>query len=142
MSKIKSIYIIGSLRNPMVNDVANKLREAGYEGFDDWYSPGPNADDHWRDYTLQRGQTYKEALNSYSAKHVFEFDKFHIDRCDAGLLVQPAGRSGHLELGYMIGKGKPGYILLDNNNPRYDIMLQFSTGIFENLDDFIKEIQK
>jgi len=48
--KIKSIYIIGSLRNPEIPKFANELQAQGFEAFADWYSPGPQADDFWRDY--------------------------------------------------------------------------------------------
>jgi nucleoside 2-deoxyribosyltransferase len=145
VKKINSIYIIGSLRNDKIVDVANKIRETGIEAFDDWFSPGPEADDFWKKYAEKRGQTYREALNGYAAKHVFEFDKGHIDRCDCALLVQPAGKSGHLELGYVLGKSKPGFILLDQENPRWDVMLQFATGIYDSMDDFLdmlKEVNK
>ena len=37
---MKSIYIIGSLRNKNIPLIGNKLREAGFEVFDDWFSPG------------------------------------------------------------------------------------------------------
>lgn len=137
---IKSLYIIGSLRNEKIVEVANTIRSWGIEAFDDWFSPGPEADDFWKKYAEKRGLTYKEALEGHAAKHVFEFDKYHIDRCDAALLVQPAGKSGHLELGYVLGQGKPGFILLDQENIRWDVMLQFATGIFDTLDDFKEAI--
>jgi nucleoside 2-deoxyribosyltransferase len=136
---IKSVYIIGSLRNEQVVKVGNKLREAGIEGFDDWSSPGPEADDYWRKYSEARGQTYKEALNSWAAKHVFEFDKHHLDRCDAAILVCPAGKSCHLELGYMVGRGKPTWVLMDDPE-RWDVMYQFATGISYDVDEIVKEV--
>ena len=39
------LYVIGSLRNPAVPQVAKRLREAGFLVFDDWYAAGPEADD-------------------------------------------------------------------------------------------------
>jgi len=57
-----------------------------------------------------------------------------------GVLVLPAGKSGHLELGYMIGQGKPGYILLDGEPERFDVMYNFATGVFTNLSDLLKVI--
>ena len=137
---IKSIYLIASLRNPEVVKIGNKIRELGIEAFDDWSSPGPEADDYWKSYSETRGQTYKEALNSWSAKHVFEFDKHHLDRCDSALLILPAGRSCGIEFGYTIGKGKRGWVLLDRPD-RWDIMLQFATGIYDNIDDFIEMLK-
>ncbi len=132
---IKSIYVIGSLRNPEVTDVGNDLRDLGLDVFDDWMAAGPEADDYWKTYETKRGHSYKEALDGYAAQHVFNFDKHHLDRCDAVILVLPAGRSGHLELGYAIGSGKPGFILLDQDykdEGRFDVMYNFATEVFEN----------
>lgn len=123
---MKAIYIIGSLRNrELVIEVGNKLRAIGIEGFDDWISPGPEADDKWKEYEEARGHTYLEALNGWAAKHVFEFDHFHLNRCDGAILLPPAGKSCHLEFGYMVGTGKPGWVLLDNPE-RWDVMYQFA----------------
>lgn len=108
--------------------------------FDDWYSPGANTDDEWQRYELARGRTFREALQGYHAHHVFEFDKYHLDKADAVVLVAPAGKSAHLELGYVIGKGKPGYILMDGEPDRYDIMYSFATGIFLSVEELMEEL--
>ena len=89
------------------------LRSAGFDAFDDWHGAGPEADDEWKRYEQERGRNYLEAIDGYHAWHVFGFDKHHLDTSDLGLLVLPAGRTGHMELGYLIGQGKPGYILID-----------------------------
>ena len=44
------IYLIGSLRNAKIAEIANKLRSAGHEVFDDWFGAGPEADDFWQKY--------------------------------------------------------------------------------------------
>lgn len=134
------IYLIGSLRNPIVADVAKALRDKGYEVFDEWRAAGPDADDHWRDYEKARGHDYATALKGYPALHVFGFDKAHIDRADVGVLVLPAGKSAHLELGYMIGQHKPGFILLDQDPERFDVMYLFSTAVCRNLDELTTEM--
>ena len=139
---IKSIYIIGSLRNPEIPKFANELQEQGYEAFADWFASGEAADDKWRDYSKARGLSYKQALDSYAAKHVFEFDKSHLDRCDAAVFLMPGGKSCHLELGYTIGRGKPGYILFDSEPERYDVMVQFATGVFFSKEDLFYELRK
>lgn len=139
---MKSIYVIGSLRNPAIPKLGNKLRFAGFDVFDSWYAPGPRADDFWRDYTKIRGLNYKEALQDWSAKHVFEFDKFHLDRCDIAVMLMPGGKSAHLELGYMIGKGKKGFILFDKEPKRYDVMVQFATDIFFKEVDLIHALRR
>lgn len=135
---MKSIYIIGSLRNEKVLEADKILTDLGLETFSDWYSAGPEADDYLRDYYRAKGMSYSEALNSYAAKHIFEFDKKHLDRCDSALLVYPAGRSAHLELGYVCGLRKPAYVLMDGEPERYDLMLQFATKIFMNNEEMIE----
>lgn len=125
----KSVYLIGSLRNDYVPTVAHGLRLAGWDVFDDWYAAGPRADDHWQEYEQERGHTFIEALDGHAARHVHEYDKSHLDRCDIGVLVLPAGKSGHLELGYMAGQGKPVFILLDKEPERYDVMYRFATVV-------------
>jgi hypothetical protein len=135
------VYLIGSLRNPKVPEIAQKLREHDLEVFDDWFAAGPEADDKWREYEKSRGHSYLEALDGLAADHVFNFDKSHLDSSDAVVLVLPAGKSGHLELGYAIGTGKPGYILIDDPE-RWDVMYRFATKVFDKVDELIQEFTK
>lgn len=137
-----SIYLIGSLRNPAIPTFGVALRNEGYDVFDDWHAAGPTADDEWRRYETDRGRTYREALEGYAARHVFKFDLTHLDRADAGVLVLPAGKSGHLEFGYIIGQGKPGFVLLDPTVDRWDVMYQFATCIVGSLDELITNLRK
>lgn len=124
--KEPQIYLIGSLRNEKIPHIAKELRKLGFKVFDDWFSPGPEADEFWRKYEKVRGSTYREALTNYAGTHVFEFDHHHVDKSDIGLLIMPAGKSGHLELGYMIGQGKPCFIYFEKEPERWDVMYQFA----------------
>lgn len=133
--------MIGSLRNPEVPKLSQKLRELGYDVFDSWFAAGPIADDSWRDYEKFKGLTYTEALASYAARHVFDFDKYHLDRCDMGILHMPAGRSGHLELGYLIGQGKPGFVYFDQEPERWDVMYLFAKAVVFNEQELIKALE-
>ncbi len=135
------IYLIGSLRNPQTPEIAKEIRRLGFNVFDDWYAAGPEADDKWRDYEIGRGHSYREGLQGYAADHVYQFDKKHLDDCDIAILLMPAGKSAHLELGYIIGKGKIGYILPDNPE-RWDVMYLFAKGVFNNLKELKTELQK
>jgi len=139
---MKTIYLIGSLRNELIPTLGNQLRNEGFDVFDDWYSVGPRADDHWKEYSVARGQTYKKALNSYAAQHVYEFDRFHLDRSDIGVMVHPAGKSCHLEVGYMSGQGKPTFIYWPDGEPsdRWDVMVQFTTPVF-SYDKLVEGLQ-
>lgn len=136
----RGIYLIGSLRNPWVPIVAEALREDGHEVFDDWYSAGPKADDYWQEHQQYKGLSYGEALKGYAARNVYEFDKTHLDRCAAAVLVMPAGRSGHMELGYMLGRGKKGYVLFDAEPERWDVMYQLANGVFFRIEELRKEL--
>jgi len=135
-----SIYLIGSLRNEGVPVVANELRRFGFDVFDDWYAAGPEADDYWKAYEVGRGRALPEALKGYAARHVFEFDKHHLERCDIAILLMPAGKSGHLELGYAAGLGKTCYVCLDGDPERYDVMYGFCTDVFENQAEMFKAL--
>jgi len=131
-NKPRVIYVIGSLRNKNIPIIANKLRQSlpGVEVFDSWYAPGPHADDYLRDYCKGKGFNYKQTLNDWAATHIFAFDKKHIMRATDVVMVMPAGKSGHLEFGWSLGKGKRGYVLFDSEPKRVDIMYQFSTDVF------------
>lgn len=132
-----NLYLIGSLRQQHVPDVGNALRQAGHEVYDDWFAGGREADDEWMRYEKRRGRSFQEALEGWAAKQVFTWDYEHLQRADAGVLVLPAGRSAHLELGWMIGRGKPGYILLDKEPDRFDVMYRFATRVCVNLEELI-----
>ena len=132
------IYLIGSLRNPRVPEVGDALRAEGWDVFDDWYAAGPEADDYWQKYSQERGQSYTQALEDYAAQHTFEFDKRHLDLAHIGVLVLPAGKSGHLELGYLAGQAKPTYVLMEEEPERWDVMLNFATAVCPSLDELVE----
>ncbi len=136
------IYVMGSLRQRRPRDVAHQLREAGHEVFDDWHACGHEADDIWRDYEIERGRSHREALAGPFATHAFEFDKKHIEASDIGVLVLPAGKSGHLELGHFIWTpGKHGYILMDGEPERFDLMYKFAHGIFYSVEELLEVLR-
>lgn len=140
----RRIYVIGSLRNPHVPNVADYLRtyNNAWEVFDDWYAAGPKADDHWKEYEQgARRRSYREALAGRAATNTFRYDKANLDRCDMAVLVLPAGRSGHLELGYFIGTGKPGFILLDDPD-RWDVMYKFATDVCEDMPELVSALNR
>lgn len=134
------IYLIGSLRNSKIPEFAEELRAKGFEVFDDWYAAGPEADDYWQRYEQGRGRTYKEALAGLAAGHVFDFDRKHLFAADTGILMLPAGKSGHIELGIMVGQKKRTYILLDGEPERFDVMYRFTTGVFTDKGALLEEL--
>lgn len=139
---MRSIYIIGSMRNPRVPEIAQALRVIGWDAFDDWYSSGPESDDRWQAYEAARGRSYRAAAAGHHARNVFNFDKRNLDRCDCALLVMHAGSSGHTEFGYTVGRGKPAYILLDGEPKRYEIMPpNFATDVFVSVEEMLEALR-
>lgn len=140
---MKSVYLIGSLRNPAIPVLGKELREIGVEVFDDWFAAGPIADDSWQEYEKAKGVSYDAALNGFAAQHVFAFDLHHLNRVDAVILVLPAGKSGHLELGYARGIGKKCFILFDKEPERWDVMYNFANGgVFFDKEKLKEELKK
>lgn len=135
------LYVIGSLGNPKIPSIAQRFRDDGHDVYDEWHCPGPEADQHWQEYCKNRGLTYEQALDGWHGKQVYEIDKFHLDRADAAVLVYPAGRSGHLEAGYLIGKGKPVYLLLNGQPDRYDIMTRMLTKVTCEIEEIAGWLQ-
>ena len=139
-SRMKAIYLIGSLRNPEIPKIGQDLRQIGFDVFDDWFAGGKIADDSWRDYEMARGRTYQEALSGYAARHVFGFDLSHIRRCDIGVLILPAGKSAHIEFGW-ISKDQSTYVLMDKPD-RWDVMYQFATGVAFSMNELTEMLKK
>lgn len=134
------VYLVGSLRNSEVPELAVFLRNATeWNVFDDWFAAGPEADDHWKTYERHRGRTYEEALKGAAAKNVFNFDRQHISESSHVLLVMPAGKSGHMEVAWAAGIGKKTAILLESNtDDRWDVMYQFVDRVFRTREDVVK----
>jgi len=141
-TKNKKIYLMGALANSNIPFIGNKFRKLGFEVYDDWWAPGPLADSYLKHYAKIRGLGYKETLHTHAAKHIYEFDKGLMDKADICVLVMNAGKSAHLEFGYFRGCNKPGYVLFDKEPSKIDIMYQFATDIFFNINDLIKELSK
>ena len=139
--KPKRIYLIGSLRNAKVAELGNLLRKEGFDIFDDWHAAGPEADDFWQKYEIAKGNNFRQALAGAAAQNVFAFDKRNLDASDAVVMVMPAGKSGHLELGYMAGKGKKTCIFMNGEPERFDVMYLFADYIALNESEVIEWVK-
>lgn len=137
----KKLYLIGSLRNERVPALAETLRSKlpEVEVFDDWYAAGPEADDRWKEYELGRGREYSSALSGYAARHVFDFDRHHLDTSSHAILVLPAGKSGHMEIMYSkyhVGS-KTAILLEPDFDGRFDVMYQFVDNVLEKDEEIV-----
>lgn len=137
------VYLVGSLRNPRVPEIAHSLRNVGFDVYDDWYAVGPKADDHWKEYEQVRGRTYSQALQGWHAKHVFEMDMQHLKEANGVILVRPAGKSGHMEFGWAVRNGAWGVILLEEGaDERWDIMGLFADHVVPNVTALLATVEQ
>ena len=137
------IYVIGSLKNEKVPLLAESIRALGHTVFDDWKAAHVEADQVMWAYEQKRGHSYKDALRGLSAQNQYQFDKRLLDMSDLAIVVMEAGRSAHLEAGYMAGLGKPVYVLFSEGYPsRMDIMYNLLTDFFENEEELLAELRR
>ena len=140
------IYVAGSLRNEGMRDLDTALIAEFPDQvfFMDWYSAGPEADDHWKGYYHDHlGLDYVTALKEPASLNVFNFDKKHIDLSDILILAAPAGKSAHLELGYSIGAGKIGiYYFPSMEDTRWDVMLNFAQEVCVGQEQLFAALRK
>ena len=118
------IYVASSWRNVLQPLVVSVLRRDGHEVYDfrnpetaagafawsEVADPHENFDpDIWQRWSNSEAIA---ALQHPIAKGGFASDWTALTRATLGVLVGPCGRSAHLELGVMVGRGIPTAILL------------------------------
>ena len=112
------IYLASSWRNSYQPLTVELLRAAGHEVYDFRHPPGGDhlgfswgeVDEDWRHWNAA---DYLRALDHPIAHAGFSSDFAAMAGADAGVLLLPCGRSAHLEAGWLIGQGKPVWIVLD-----------------------------
>jgi hypothetical protein len=122
------IYLASSWRNEQQPGLVSRLREANHSVYD-FRNPlgeGPDTgfawdkiDSAWQHWTPSQ---YKDALNTAQARAGFLFDARAMLDSDACVLLMPSGRSAHVEFGWMLGRGKLGYVLLSERKFEPDLM--------------------
>lgn len=123
-----NLYVASSWRNRFQQDLVAKLRAKGHEVYDfknpkgagentgfGWQQIDPN----WRTWTPEQ---YRLALTHATAQKGFESDERGMVRANACVLCMPSGRSAHVEWGWMVGRGKIGYVLLNEEGFEPDLM--------------------
>jgi hypothetical protein len=109
----KKIYVASSWRNIYQPEVLKICRLLGHDPYDfrsqdafSWRDVDPDFES-WRTH-LER---YREKLDHPLTKAGYAADMAAIVLSDVLLMVYPAGRSAHLELGWAVGAGKKTAIL-------------------------------
>lgn len=141
----RRIYVASSWRNKKYPLVLDALRREGYQVYD-FRNPEPgNEGFNWRtiDPDWQRWSLAESicALHSPEAQKGFAFDKAALDWCNTLVLVQPCGKSAHLEAGYAAGQGKQCFALLDREGFETELMYLLLDSICASMPDLLDALQ-
>jgi hypothetical protein len=149
------VYVASSWRNQRYPAVLERLRaediphydfrqpEPGNYGFT-WASvwtaiggegAGPN------DWQTARGDRVVEMLRHPIAADGFRLDYSALLDSRAGLLVMPCGRSAHLELGFLAGRGKRTVVLLDEESEA-ELMWKIADLVTPSLDEAVEFLKR
>ena len=124
---IKQIYVASSWRNDYQPMVITMLRTAGFFVYD-FKDPGHAAGFGWTEVSDKPSTSwttadYLTALNHSRAEEGFKNDFEAMQWADTFVLVNPCGRSAHLEMGWAVGQGKQTAILLEGGDFVHGAML-------------------
>lgn len=135
------IYAASSWRNPHQPGVVRALRAAGHQVYD-FRAPFFRARGFsWsqidRDWQSWSAEDHRAALlTDPRASHAYLSDLRAMEWADTCVLVQPCGRSAHLEAGWFCGRGKRCVILLvDGCEP--ELMNLLATDLVCSIDELL-----
>jgi hypothetical protein len=132
------IYVASSWRNSKQYEVVAHLRASGHVVYD-FRSPAPGdrgfhwseIDPNWKSWNAE---AFRAGLGHPIARDGFEKDMAALRGCDICVLVQPCGRSAHLEFGYAVSAGKLTVALLaDGSEP--ELMYRMCDVLVVNFDE-------
>lgn len=135
-----NVYVASSWRNPHQPRVVQVLRRAGLRIYD-FRNPRLGDDGfHWSeidpDWKMWDPARFRDALGHPMAVAGFDSDMQALIDCDVCVLVQPCGRSAHLELGWAAGAGKVTAILLEDGEP--ELMYRMTDRLCVDLDELVE----
>ncbi|MBV8378954.1 MAG: hypothetical protein JO279_18330 [Verrucomicrobia bacterium] len=133
------IYVASSWRNTIQPSVVDELLKAGFEVYD-FRNPAPGEtgfhwheiDEDWRNWTADQ---FASALDHPIAVAGFRSDFDAMKWADACVLVNPCGRSAHLEAGYFVGAGKLLVILANGGEP--ELMYSMSDVVATSMEEVV-----
>jgi hypothetical protein len=136
------VFVSSSWRNRHQPAVVHALQQAGYEVYD-FRNPGPDAagfswaelDPDWLNWTAAQ---FRQLLNHPRVEAGFSLDMDALRECDALVMLQPAGRSAALELGWAAGAGKPTIVLLADGEP--ELMLKMADRFCLTVEEVISAL--
>ena len=133
------LYVASSWRNPLYDSVIERVTAESISHYDFKNPPGRTGfawseiDPDWQAWSARR---YIELLNHPIAQAGYASDMDAMDAADVFLLVLPAGRSAHLELGWAAGSGRS-TIILTRDGEEPELMAKMADLITDSLDEAI-----
>jgi hypothetical protein len=83
------------------------------------------------------------ALAHPTTRRAFRLDANAVAYCDALVLVLPAGRSAHLEAGFVAGQGRPVVVYVPPNEPQEaDLMLGWAAAIVGDVGAVVEAVME
>ena len=130
----RRIYLASSWRNELQPEFVRILREAGHEVYDFRHPSvqgppaAPDAGFGWESVDPERrmyesAEAYREALRHPLAQEGFWADLRAMEWADTFVMLQPCGRSAHLELGWATGRDKDCWVVAqDGQEPELMVL--------------------
>jgi hypothetical protein len=134
------IYVASSWRTDIQPEVVKALREEGHDVYD-FRNPAPgNHGFSWAQVGLPTGPQsalqLRDILQDDRCVKGFELDMKALRACEACVLLQPSGRSAHLELGWAAGAGKLTIVYLrDGEQP--DLMYRMCDALVTSTPELL-----
>ena len=139
------IYLASSWRNEFQPEAVKLLREAGHEVYDFRNPPNDDKgfswsdiDPNWKNWTAKE---YQAALQTDMASKGFNNDFDGMIWADTCVLLLPAGRSAHLEAGYMAGDGKT-TIIWTRDGEEPELMACLADYICTSADEVLDDLRE
>jgi hypothetical protein len=138
------VFVSSSWRNERQPAVVQALQHAGHEVYD-FRNPGTDAagfswaelDPDWLDWT---GAQFRDSLAHPRVEAGFTLDMNALRECEALVMLQPAGRSAALELGWAAGAGKPTIVLLSDGEP--ELMLKMADRFCLTMEEVVETLSE
>jgi len=130
------IYVASSWRNPRQPEIVAFIRSLGYEVYD-FRNPEPG-NTGFASYDVPSWNDPDPAVSRLALSEpvpcaAFELDFNALRRADALVMVNPCGRSAHLELGYACGR-KPTIIMLEHGE-KPELMYKLANCLVVDLEE-------
>ena len=112
----RKVYVASSWRNLAQPGVVAAIRKMGHDVYDFRHPKPGDTGFSWGDIAAEwqgwSAQEYIDGLNHPIAEAGFKSDFDAMQWADTFVLVQPCGRSAHLEMGWAVGAGKATIMVL------------------------------